>query len=197
MVGVLSTSLTSVNQESYLLLGAGSRGPVRLATVDGTGECVAVKLQTSTSANASPCIPDHPNIVGRRGTCVHHDRGVTTVLEMRELAAGGELFDETIEFEAACSDAKSKFPLAVSTRWFAQMASALAHMHTHSAPYGQLRPELVLLSAGFDVKMLRPTHDVLRSKYAALRPPGCTDAPELLGRTQASVTEYAPRCLNP
>lgn len=85
--------------------------------------------------------------------------------------------------------------------WFAQMATTVAHAHAHGLLHGQLCPEHVLLggASGEEVKLLGFDPLIWRQvrfgasigEQHALRRPGVHDAPELAGRTHASVSELA------
>ena len=134
------------------ILGIGmSGGVIRSARVDATGELVAVKVIPRSMAMARPTLPrPHENILNVRSIMNVGDFS----FEIRELAACGELFNMLVEHDSP--------PTHTLLRWFAQLCAAVAFMHNHQAVHGELRPERVLLSAGFDVKIPAPRFDVLR-----------------------------------
>ena len=70
--------------------------------------------------------------------------------EVRQLCAGGELFDLLLsEYEGAT-------PLEEALRLFAQICAAVAHCHHHGAVHGQLHPENVLAATSPDGDPSKP-----------------------------------------
>ena len=158
------------------LICEGHRGDVRLGRLKASQEVVAVKLRTRADEGGMVHVPSHPGFVGVRARVVEHGR----VFDVRELCTGGELFDMLVSPVGVCVEHK--------LRWLSDMASVLAHCHSHSMAYGQLRAEDCLLNGAFEIKLKPPKFAVLASPVVDLhREVTVYDAPELQGQARVSA----------
>ena len=165
------------------LLGAGSRGEVRLARL-GDIYCAAKTIVPEAEGEGSSN-PDeelvHPHLVR-----VYERRTIDgNCFELRELCQGGELFD-TIAMNGGLT------PDAAST-CFSQLLEAVAFCHAAGVANGRLRPEHILIDDSDRVKLLgfRRRGGDGGAQQPLRRPCSGLDAPELHGRDTASVSELA------
>ena len=164
------------------LLGAGSRGEVRLARL-GDIYCAAKIVPEAEGAGTSS--PDeelvHPHLVR-----VYERRTVDgKCFELRELCQGGELFDTVAMNGGLTPDAASAC--------FSQLLEAVAFCHAAGVANGRLRPEHILIDESDRVKLLgfRRGGGDGGAQEPLRRPCSGLDAPELHGRDTASVSELA------
>lgn len=165
------------------LLGAGSRGEVRLARL-GDINCAA-KIILSEAEHEGSSNPDeelvHPHLVR-----VYERRYIDgKCFELREFCQGGELFD-TVAMNGGLT------PDAAST-CFSQLLEAVAFCHAAGVANGRLRPEHILIDDSDRVKLLgfRRGGGDGGAQELWRRPCSGLDAPELHGRDTASVSELA------
>jgi len=153
-------------------LGCSSRGgSVHIAR--WRGQIVAVKLaQVGSPSNVTSgsLPPSHPNI---SRVLLRSCQGGKLV-EVRELAEGGELYDRIAEEGRLSADE--------ALSYLREVAAGVAHSHAHGLIHGQLHPEHVLLSidehvqlVGFHAVGFPPEPSAL----VKLRPVRPLDAPEL------------------
>ena len=160
------------------VIGVGiSSSIVRTARVDSTGEVVAVKVMPRRMQPTSLSTPNE-HVISVRSIMEVGDANY----EILELASGGELFNAMVEREET-------IPAHTVLRWFAQLCTAVAHVHAQQTTYGGLRPENVLLSAGFDLKVRRPRFDLLRDRKFVPNAPSPWLPPELVAGTSHQTSQ--------
>ncbi|KYQ58228.1 Maternal embryonic leucine zipper kinase [Trachymyrmex zeteki] len=133
-------------------IGSGGFAKVKLATHVATGEKVAIKIMEKTALG-----DDLPRVkveVEALKTLLHqHICGLYQVIEteshyfmVMEYCSGGELFDHIVE--------KNKLSESDSRRFFYQIVSAVAYMHSLGYAHRDLKPENVLLDKDENLKLI-------------------------------------------
>ena len=91
---------------------------------------------------------------------------------MRQLAAGGDLFNLVLETDG--------FEFEAAASYFQQLAAAASHCHQHGVAHGQIRPESVLLSEDNALQLVGFRHGP--GSLNTLKPRRDSDAPEQHGQ---------------
>jgi len=154
------------------LLGLGSRGPVYLGTFGGAA-CAVKVIEDGDLSEAPPA--QHRFVVSILAQLTQQQH----TLEVRQLAAGGDLFNLVLESDGLEFDE--------AARYFQQLASAVAHCHEHGVAHGQLRPEGVLLSEDNALQLVGFRHGP--ASLSPLKPRRDSDAPEQLGQPRPSFQD--------
>lgn len=187
--------------EATELLASSPHGAVWRATWQSAD--VAIKASVSIKGDTRPVnLLPHSNIVHvfHRSKARVHGTGEECLVEVRELCTGGTLFDlvgagvgsPTSQVSPSPSMLTPRSPLEPELvqlmRWFRQIVLAVAHCHRHRVVCGQLRREHVQLTSDGDIKLLGFQH-ASSENTIQLKPWHPLDAPELKGRSSASLTE--------
>lgn len=133
-------------------IGSGGFAKVKLATHIATGEKVAIKIMDKTSLG-----DDLPRVkleVQALKTLLHqHICRLYQVIETEshyfmviEYCSGGELFDHIVE--------KNKLSETESRKFFRQIVSAVAYLHSLGYAHRDLKPENVLLDKEENLKLI-------------------------------------------
>ncbi|KAH0944767.1 hypothetical protein HN011_009651 [Eciton burchellii] len=133
-------------------IGSGGFAKVKLATHIATGEKVAIKIMEKTTLGE-----DLPRVrleVKALKTLLHqHICKLYQVIEteshyfmVMEYCSGGELFDHIVE--------KNRLSEAASRKFFRQIVSAVAYMHSLGFAHRDLKPENVLLDKNEKLKLI-------------------------------------------
>lgn len=133
-------------------IGSGGFAKVKLATHIATGEKVAIKIMDKTSLG-----DDLPRVkleVEALKTLLHqHICRLYQVIETEshyfmviEYCSGGELFDHIVE--------KNRLSESESRKFFRQIVSAVAYLHSLGYAHRDLKPENVLLDREENLKLI-------------------------------------------
>ncbi|KAG5312296.1 MELK kinase, partial [Acromyrmex insinuator] len=133
-------------------IGSGGFAKVKLATHVATGEKVAIKIMEKTALGED--LPRVKVEVEALKTLLHqHICRLYQVIEteshyfmVMEYCSGGELFDHIVE--------KNKLSESDSRRFFYQIVSAVAYMHSLGYAHRDLKPENVLLDKDENLKLI-------------------------------------------
>ncbi|KAG5321923.1 MELK kinase, partial [Pseudoatta argentina] len=133
-------------------IGSGGFAKVKLATHVATGEKVAIKIMEKTALGED--LPRVKVEVEALKTLLHHHIcRLYQVIEteshyfmVMEYCSGGELFDHIVE--------KNKLSESDSRRFFYQIVSAVAYMHSLGYAHRDLKPENVLLDKDENLKLI-------------------------------------------
>ncbi|KAK9488025.1 kinase-like domain-containing protein [Lipomyces starkeyi] len=170
------------------VLGAGTYGIVKAATVIGTGEQVAIKviLKKNVKGHESMVQDEldllrllhHPHVVGFRDWFESKDKYYIVT----QLATGGELFDRIVE--------RGKYTEKDAVKTVSEILEAVDYLHSQNIVHRDLKPEnllylkpekdsaLVLADFGI-AKMLETSDEVLTTMAGSFG----YAAPEILMRT--------------
>ncbi|XP_032677745.1 maternal embryonic leucine zipper kinase-like [Odontomachus brunneus] len=133
-------------------IGSGGFAKVKLATHVATGEKVAIKVMSKTALGED--LPRVKLEVEALKTLLHqHICRLYQVIETEsnyfmviEYCSGGELFDHIVE--------KNRLSETVSRKFFRQIVSAVAYMHSLGYAHRDLKPENVLLDKEQNLKLI-------------------------------------------
>ncbi|KYN02334.1 PREDICTED: maternal embryonic leucine zipper kinase-like [Cyphomyrmex costatus] len=133
-------------------IGSGGFAKVKLATHVATGEKVAIKIMEKNALGED--LPRVKVEVEALKTLLHqHICRLYQVIEteshyfmVMEYCSGGELFDHIVE--------KNKLSESDSRRFFCQIVSAVAYMHSLGYAHRDLKPENVLLDKNENLKLI-------------------------------------------
>ncbi|KYN39139.1 Maternal embryonic leucine zipper kinase [Trachymyrmex septentrionalis] len=133
-------------------IGSGGFAKVKLATHVATGEKVAIKIMEKTALGED--LPRVKVEVEALKTLLHqHICRLYQVIEteshyfmVMEYCSGGELFDHIVE--------KNKLSESDSRKFFYQIVSAVAYMHSLGYAHRDLKPENVLLDKDENLKLI-------------------------------------------
>lgn len=133
-------------------IGSGGFAKVKLATHVATGEKVAIKIMEKTALGED--LPRVKLEVDALKTLLHqHICKLYQVIEtdshyfmVIEYCSGGELFDHIVE--------KNRLSETDSRKFFRQIVSAVAYMHSLGYAHRDLKPENVLLDKDENLKLI-------------------------------------------
>ncbi|KAL0106033.1 hypothetical protein PUN28_016034 [Cardiocondyla obscurior] len=133
-------------------IGSGGFAKVKLATHVATGEKVAIKIMEKNALGED--LPRVKIEVEALKSLLHkHICRLYQVIEtdsyyfmVMEYCSGGELFDHIVE--------KNRLPEADSRKFFCQIVSAVAYMHSLGYAHRDLKPENVLLDKNENLKLI-------------------------------------------